>query len=43
MKNYKIVFKDGRVVTDQAERIIDIIRKYDLATKENIGTKVYQL
>lgn len=43
MKSYKIEFKDGRVFIDSASRVIDIVRKYDLATKENIGTRVSEI
>lgn len=43
MKYYKIQYTNGKTIWDRAEKDIDIIRKYALATKENIGTRVIQL
>lgn len=43
MKTYKIEFKDGRVFIDSALKVIDLVRKYDLATKENIGARISEI
>ena len=43
MNYYKIKYESGKIIIDKAERSIDIIKKYDLATKENIQTRVFQL
>lgn len=42
-KTYKIVYKDGRVIVASAENVLNIVRRYDLATKENIDTKIFQI
>lgn len=41
MQYFRIEYKDGRVVFDKAIKTINIYRKYDLSTRENIGTRVY--
>ncbi len=43
MNYYKIKYPDGRIVIDKAETALDIVKHYDLATRENIQTRVYQL
>ena len=43
MHIYRIEYKDGHSITVEAEKSIEIIKKYDLATKENITTRVIQL
>jgi hypothetical protein len=43
MKTYKIVWKNGRTVIEKAARVLDLIRKYDLSTRENISTKIIEL
>lgn len=43
MNAYKIKYSNGDIKIDIAERDIDIIRKYDLSTRENINTRVYKL
>lgn len=43
MKKYKIVYLDGREVYDLASNALAIIRKYNISTKENIGTRVFDL
>ena len=43
MNTYKIVYKDGKTIIVKADRAIEVIRKYDLVTKENLGYTLYQL
>lgn len=43
MNYYKIKYPNGDFVIDKAESSIDIVRKYDLATRENINTRIVQL
>ena len=40
---YKIIYKNGKTITVEAESSIEIIKEYDLSTKENINTKVIQI
>ena len=42
LHTFRIEYKDGRIVKDKAEKAIDIIRKYDLCTRENLGYILYQ-
>lgn len=42
MNRYKIVYKDRKIVYDQAKNTLEIIRKYDLANKDNIETVLIQ-
>jgi len=43
MNYYKIQYEDGRFIIAKAKDSLDIIKKYDLATAENIETRVIQL
>jgi hypothetical protein len=43
LKAFKIEYKDGRTETAIAENGFEVIRRYDLATKENIKAKVSEL
>ncbi len=43
MNIYRITYKNGTTKEVQANKTIDVIRKYDLATKEHIGTTVTRL
>jgi len=43
MNTYKIVYKDGKEVIVKANKAIEVIRQYDLATLKNLGYKLYQL
>ena len=38
-----IIYKNGKVVITKAEKSIEIIRRFDLSSKENISTEVIQL
>ena len=43
MKEYKIKYADGRYQIVQANSSLEVIKRYDLATRENIKTKVIEL
>ncbi len=43
MNVYKIKYSNGTTKVVTAKKTIDVIRKYDLATKDNINTRVFQL
>jgi len=43
MNYYKIKYADGRVEIGSAENTLGIVKKYDLATRKNIGTRIIQL
>lgn len=43
MKYYKIVWVDGKTIIVPANNSLEVIRKYDLCTKENINTRVIEL
>ena len=43
MKYYKIKYNDGRCIVDKAETTLEIIKRYDLATRENVDTRVIEL
>lgn len=40
---YKIKYDDGTSIVDIAYSDLDIIRKYDLATREHVNTRVIRL
>jgi len=42
MKTYKIVFADGSYKIDTANSSLEIVKKYDLATREHVNTKVIE-
>lgn len=43
MNFYKLVYKNGDRKIVKAKRSVDVIRAYDLCTKDNIGTKIVEL
>ena len=43
MNKYKIVYKNGKSIIVTANNSLEVIRKYDLASKNNISTKLIQL
>lgn len=43
MNYYKIKYANGKIIIDKAKNSLEIIRKYDLATRENASTRVFQL
>ena len=43
MNYYKIKYENGNIIIDKAKNSLEIIKKYDLAIKENINTGVFQL
>jgi hypothetical protein len=43
MNYYKIKYADGKTVIVKAKTSYHVIHEYDLATKENINTRVIQL
>lgn len=43
MKAFKLKYEDGRVEVVLAESSLEVIKKYDLASKEHINTRVIEL
>ena len=43
MKAYRLIYKDGSSKTVLGNSILDIIKKYDLCTKENLHTSITEL
>jgi hypothetical protein len=43
MKYYRIKYENGKTITDKAKNSLEIIKKYDLATRANIETRVIEL
>ena len=43
MNYYKIKYADGRIVIDSAKTTLELIRKYDLCTRENDSATIHQL
>jgi hypothetical protein len=43
MNFYKIKYFNGDFKIVQAKTALEVVKRYDLATKENIQTRLYQL
>ncbi len=43
MNLYEIEYKDGTVIQVVAQTSIEVIKKYDLCSRENVSTKIRQL
>lgn len=43
MNKYQIKYADGREITVEANNSLEVVKKYDLATAENIKTRIIQL
>ena len=43
MKYFKLKYKDGTIEIKTADSAIDLIRKFDLSTKEHVGTRIFEL
>ena len=43
MNAYKIKYQDGSCKVVIAKSSLEVIKRYDLATKEHINTRVFQL
>ena len=43
MNYYKIVYIDNSFKIDKGNNAMEMVRKYDLATRENINTRLIQL
>lgn len=43
MNAYKIKYQDGTYKIVVAKTSLEVIKKYDLATKEHMGTMIFQL
>ena len=43
MKYIKLQYENGNIILDSANTLIELIRKYDLASKNNSGIKIYEL
>lgn len=42
MNTYIITYKDGTIKEVQARKAIEVVKEYNLATKENISTTLTQ-
>jgi hypothetical protein len=43
MKYIKLQYENGNIILDSANTLIELIRKYDLASKDNSDIKIYEL
>lgn len=43
MKYIKLQYENGDIILDSANTLIELIRKYDLASKNNSNIKIYEL
>ena len=43
MKYYKLKYADGRIEVVKAANALALIRERDLATKEHVQTRIYEL
>lgn len=43
MNYYKLKYADGRIVVVKAKNSLEVIREYDLCTRENDSTRIIQL
>jgi len=43
MKYFKLKYVDGGIDTVKGKSSLEVIKKYDLSTKEHINTRVIQL
>jgi len=43
MNYYKLKYDDGRVEIVKAETDLQVVRKYDLATREHVNTRIFRL
>lgn len=40
---YKIEYKKGKIIIVEAKNSLEVIKRYDLASKDNLETKIIQL
>lgn len=43
MKYYRLKYADGRVETVTAESALEVVKRYDLATREHYQTRIIEL
>lgn len=43
MKYFRLKYQDGTTKTVSGENSLEIIKKYDLATRENVNTRIIEL
>lgn len=43
MNIYKIIYTNGKTITIEAKNTLEVVKRFDLANKNNIDTKVIQL
>ena len=43
MNKYKIIYANGKEVIVNANSSLEVVKKYELATKENTNTKLIQM
>lgn len=43
MKQYKLIYSDGKEIIVNGTSALDIVRKYDLASQANIDTRMVEL
>lgn len=43
MKQYRLTYIDGKTIIVNGNNALEIVRKYDLASRANAGTKITEL
>jgi hypothetical protein len=43
MKQYKLIYTDGKTIIVNGGSALEVVRKYDLASRANAGTRIIQL
>lgn len=43
MKQFRLQYTDGRTTTVSGKSALDVIKQYDLCTRENVKTKITEL
>ncbi len=43
MKKFKIQYKSGKTIIVEAKTALEVIKEYDLCTRDNMGTKITEL
>lgn len=43
MKQYKLIYADGKTIIVNGNNSLEVVRKYDLASRANIETRIIEL
>ena len=43
MGKYKIIYKNGKTIIVEAKTTLELVKKYDLAGRSNVETKIIRL